>query len=480
MTSITSGGFNLDVDGIITKLMTVEKVPLTALQTKATALDSKISAYGTVKSQLSRLWDASSALSKASLWQSKAVTSSQPAAVGVAVLDASAASATSFSVEVQQLARAQSVSSTAVAAGSGFKAGTLSLQLGSWNTPDGGAAAFTAGSPAAVSVSVQEGDSLSTIATKINTAGAGVTATVLKDLSGERLLLRSTATGEATGFRVQAQSGGSGSGQDLGQLAFDDAAPGLGMAANPVQYGRNAHATINGVAVTSASNTLGDTVAGLSLTLSQVTSTPVEVGVSTDAAALTKAVQGFVDAYNGMNQMLNAATAYDATTKTAALLQGDSVTVGLQNALRSLAGSAVGDGALSRLSDLGISVKKGGAGDLEVDSAKLAKALQNPAAVQQFFAGGTEPDGIDGMAKRFADFTSRAIGADGTLATRTASLQTQKNDNSRQQDQVNDRLTLTEARLRKQYAALDANLSSLTALDTYVSQQIAQWNKSKN
>ncbi|RZL88089.1 MAG: hypothetical protein EOP76_18095 [Variovorax sp.] len=259
-------GSGLKVDDIVTSLMAIEKKPLTALQTQAAVLDSKISAFGTLTSQLASLNDAVAKLKLPATWNAKSVVSSTPAAVGASV-SGDGAQATSFSVAVSQLARAQSVASSAVTAGSGFGAGTLSIQLGSWAT--GGTPAFTAGSAAAVSVTVAEGDSMAVIASKINATGAGVTATVLKDLSGERLLIRSSDTGEAKGFRIQATDDPAATGPSLGALAFDPAIGATGMAANAAQYGLNAQATINGIAIDSASNTLVDTVPGLTLTSHQ-------------------------------------------------------------------------------------------------------------------------------------------------------------------------------------------------------------------
>lgn len=471
-------GSGLDVDSIVTQLMAVEKKPLTKLQTQASALDSKISAFGTIKSQLSSLSDAVGKLTLPATWNAKTVTSSDAKAVAASVTSGASASASSFSIAVSRLARAQSVASAPVTAGAGVGSGTLSIQLGQWDS-SGASPAFSAGGAPAISVSIVSTDTMADIAGKINAAGAGVSATVLKDLAGERLMLRSSTTGEAAGFRVQATDDGSDTAHvGLSALSFD--AAGVGMATNPVQYGQNAAATINGIAVTSAGNTLDGVVPGLSMTLLQETaSTPVEITAQTDTTSMTAAIQGFVNAYNAMNEMLNEATKYDATTKTAALLQGDATTTGLQNALRSLIGSASGGGALQRLSDLGISVAKDGAGNLAIDSGKLATALKSPSAVQQFFsaAAGTNAQAT-GFATRLSAFTKAAVGSDGSLTGKTSSLQAQKSGNGREQDRVSDRLTLTEARLRKQYSALDTTVSSMTALNTYITQQIAQWNKS--
>lgn len=480
MATVSSAGLGsgLDVESIVTKLMAIEKKPLTALQTQATALDSKISAFGTISSQMSTLNDAIATLALPATWNTKSASSSSATAVSASV-SGTGALATSFSLEVSQLARAQSVASSGVTAGSGFGAGTLSIQLGTWagTTP-----AFTASGAAAMSVTVAEGDSMSTIAGKINSAGAGVTATVLKDLSGERLLLRSSSTGEATGFRVQSTDAAGATGPSLAALSFDNPSGGAGMAANPVQYGLNAKATLNGVALSSASNTLVDTVPSLTLTLSQVTTAPVDITVANDTFSQTTAITAFVKAYNAMNDMFNQATAYDATTKTGALLQGDSTTTSLQTAMRRLVGAMSGGstGTLQRLSDLGISIAKDGGGDLAANSTKLAAALKDPVAAAKFFSSATNvaSDGETGFATRMKAFLSGAIGSAGTIAAKTTSLQSQKTTNGKSQDRLSDRLTTVEANMRKQYTALDTKMASLTALNTYITQQIAQWNKS--
>ncbi|MEO8187544.1 MAG: flagellar filament capping protein FliD [Burkholderiaceae bacterium] len=480
MATISSAGIGsgLDVNAIVTQLMAVERQPLNALASKASALDSKISAFGSIKSQLSSLSDATAKLALPTTWSARTSSSSNSAAVGVAVSNSAAASPTSFSIEVSQLARAQSLASAAVPAGSNIGSGTLSIQLGRWST--NGTPAFATASADPVSVTVTGSDTVSDIATKINAAGGGISATVLRDSSGERLLLRSSSTGEAAGFRIQAADDGAGtSGPGLATLAFDDPAGGGGMAANPIQYAQNANAKINGIAVTAASNRLTDTVPGLSLTLSQVTAAPVDITVSTDTASMRGAIDGFVSAYNSMNQMLNAATKYDPATRSAALLQGDSTTVGLQNALRSLVGSSSGGGTLQRLSDLGISIAKTAAGDLAVDGTKLAAALESPKAVQRFFANGAgDGEAATGFATRFSAFTRATIGITGSLTEKTAALQARKTGLNKDQDRLSNRLSLTEDRLRKQYGALDTKMSSLTALNNYISQQVAQWNRS--
>ena len=505
MSTISSAGIGsgLNVDSIVTQLMAVERQPLNALASKSRALDSKISAFGAIKSQLSTLNDAVSKLAAASTWDAKSPTSSNSAAVGISVSDSSAAQSTSFNVTVSQLARSQSVASSVVAASAGFKSGTLSIQLGTWsgsadapsgNTGGSGSTpTFSPGAAGAISIQIASNDTLSGIAAKINAADAGVSATVLRDSSGDRLLLNSKSTGQAKGFRIESTddaspgggtsgSGGSesNSGLSLSALAFDPAAGSGGMAANPVQYALDTHAAINGVSVTSSSRVLADTVPGLAISVFQLSSEPVQITVANDTVAMRSAIDGFVSAYNAMNGMLNAATKYDAATKSAALLQGDSTTTGLQSALRRMVGTVSGGGALQRLSDLGVSITRD-AGDLVVDSGRLDAALKSPQAAKQFLSAAINPtqDSATGFATRFAAFAQAAVASDGSLTGKTTALQSQKTGIGRDQDRLNNRLTYVEQRLRKQYTSLDTTVSSLTALNNYISQQVAQWNRSR-
>lgn len=465
-------GSGLDVETIVSKLVALEKQPLTKLQTVASSIQSKISIVSQVKSLMSTLSDAASKLSQNSAWSATAATLSSSGAVSVNV--SGAASATSLSIGVTQLARVQSVASATLGAvGAPVGGGSLSIQLGTWS---GAGTSFNAGAAAAVPVQIDAADSLATVASKINDAKAGVTATVLRDVNGERLLVRSDSTGEASGFRIQVAEDAASPG--LSRLSFDpEFSAGLGMAATTPQYGQNAKASINGIAVESATNTFTDTIPGLSFTASQVTTAPVDVTVSADTAAMKKSIQDFVTAYNAVNDLLSASTKYDDATKKAGALQGDSTTVGLQNALRSMMGAtATGAGAFQRLADIGIDMKRGG--KLEVSESKLDAALKNPQALKAMFAtnAGVGADS-NGLAVKVKAFASQMLSFEGLLENKATALSASVKRNTSDQDRVNDRAALVEKRLRAQYTALDAKMGSLTALNSYIAQQVTQWNK---
>lgn len=469
--SSTGIGSQLPVEEIVSKLVALEKQPLASLAKVASSMQTQLSVFSQVKSLMSTLSDSAAKLAKSSAWDGMLASSSNSAAVSVKV--SGTTSATSFGINVQQLARGQSVASGVLgAAGTPVGAGSMSIQLGTWSA---NGTAFAPGTAAAKEVAIEATDSLSDIASKINGANAGVTATVLRDASGERLLMRSSTTGEESGFRINVTESGA---PGLARLAFDPAtAPTVGMAANTAQYGQNAKATINGIEVQSKTNTFTDTIPGLSFTASQVTTAPVEVSVAADTEGMKKNIQDFANAYNALNDLLSTSTKYDEATKKAGALQGDSTSVGLQNAMRSLiASTAEGAGAFKRLADIGIDIKKGG--KLEVSATKLDEALKDPAALKAMFANSTGGAGsaADGLAVKVKNLTAKMLGFEGLISNKSDAINASLKRNSSDQDKVNARAAMFETRLRAQYMALDVKMGSLNGLSAYIGQQVSQWN----
>jgi flagellar hook-associated protein 2 len=476
MATISSVGIGsgLDANSIITKLVDLEKQPLTALKTKASKFGLQLSTYGTIKGQVSTLNDTALGLGLSSLWNPLSVTSSNSTAVVATAVGVPSKS--SYNMEVQQLARAQSTASASYASGTALGTGTMTLQLGTWNT---GMTGFTPGAASAVTITVGTGeDSLVSIASKINDAGAGVTATVITDTTGQRLSIKSNTTGEASGFRLQVADADTTNTDNAGlsRLAFDPAAGAFGMAttSTTTQQAKDAMATLNGVPVKSSTNTFTGLVPGLNFQVAQVTTAPVEVKVSQDTVTIKKSITDFVDAFNKLNSSLTDATKYDSAAKTGAVLQGDSTTVGLQNALRSLVGTVTSGGTYTRLSDIGITMQRDGS--LSVGT-KLDTALQNPDAVKALFTKSSAVPSDAGFGVKLKTFTSGLLSVTGTMSNKTAALQKNIDSNDAEQQKVNDRATATETRLKAQYSALDGKMASLTALSNYVTQQVTTWNK---
>lgn len=471
MATISSAGIGsaLPVEDIITKLMSIEKQPITRLQSAASVIQTKISAFGQLQSALSSFRDASLALTRASTWGVTTATSSDAAAIQVSTGEGAVPG--SYAVSVEKLATAHAaVSGTFASADALVGEGTLRVEIGSF-----GQAGF-APQPnlAAMNIDISATDSLASVRNKINAAGAGVSAVIVNDVTGARLIVSSTNPGANNAFRLTGTGGGT-------ALGFDPDAASSPM--TQTQAPADAQVTINGLPVTTSGNRLTDTIQGLTLNLARENTGTVQITVAQDNAALKTSVQSFVDSYNALAKMLGAQTKYDEATKTAGKLQGDSTAVSLQRQLRNvLTSESPASSTYASLNSVGITLQRDGT--LKVDDARLTTALNaNPVEVKKLFSASSpianpgDPD-LNGIATRLRNFADEILGSEGALTTKTASLNTTLTLNQKRQGEYESRLALTEARLRAQYTSLDTNMSRLTALNTYISNQVAAWNKS--
>ncbi len=469
-------GSGLDVNSIITQMVAIEQVPLNTLKTEASALQTKITTYGKVQSYLSALRDASSALTRSDTWGATTGTSSDPSAVTVTT--GTSTKAGNYTLSVQSLAASQSnATATFASADTIVGEGSLHIELGTWGA---GQTSFTPKTGAtALDITVATpGASLATLRDQINAAGAGVTASVLTDATGARLVLRSTATGAENGFRIGVTDtdGNNTDAAGLSALAFDPSAGITRMA--QAQAASNAVATLNNLPITSQSNTLPNLLDGMSLTLNKVTTSPVQVTAEQDNTSMRKAMDSFVSAYNDLNKLLADQTKYDAGSKVAGGLQGDSAAVSIRSQMRAMLGATSGASTMfTRLSDIGFDVKLDGS--VTLNDTKAKNALANLAETKKLFSNtDTLVPQNNGIATQMRAMVDRLIGADGTVSTRTESLRKRVTLNQNRQDALSTRIAGVEARLRAQYTALDKTMGQLNGLSSYITQQIAVNNKS--
>ena len=298
-------------------------------------------------------------------------------------------------------------------------------------------------------------------------------ASIVNDGAGYRLVLRSTATGEENAVKITTSGDAS-----LSDLAYSPDEVPTGAMTQTVSA-RNAQAVINGLSVSSPSNTLDATIAGLTLTLKQTTTAPVEVTVAKDSASMRTAVDDFVKAYNALNAYINEQTKYDPNTKVAGKLQGDASVRALQCQLRTLAQASSGASAtLARLSSVGIETQRDGS--LLLSSSKFEAALANPSSVAVAFSNDAAGDANDGFGVRFTALTTTLTGTGGLLESRSEGLRSQIKRHDDQIARLEDRVSRTEARLLQQYNNLDSNIGKLNSLGSYVNQQVTAWNNSKD
>ena len=478
MPAITSLGIGsgLDINSMVSQLVALESRPLQAMRSAANSLQTQVSSYGQLSSLFGALQSAANKLTGSSLWTKSTATSSDDAAVSV--VGGSTAAAGSYAVSVQKLATSQTVVSTASYADASqlVGSGSLTLELGQWDLPPMNFLPQVGRTP--VTLPITATDTLQTLRDKINGLGAGVNAAIVTDSNGARLSLRSASSGAENGFRLSVADDDSNNADAAGlsRFAFN---PGGGSTQMEQKVAAgNAQATVNGIAVVSASNELGTVIDGLTLRLRKESFGSADIGVTSDRDAVKTAIQGFADAYNTLAKAITEQTKYDPTTKVGGPLQGDSAATGLQRQLRGLLNVSSGASAIfSRLSDVGLQGQRDGT--LSVDSAKIDSATANLTELKKAFANSdTTNSSNDGFARRYAALATQVLGTDGSLNTRTEGLRDRLTRNGEDQTRVSERVERYQARLVAQYTAMDASLSRLNALSSYVTQQIAALNKS--
>lgn len=379
--AITSSGIGsgLDVDGIVKKLMEVESQPLTQLTKKEVAYQAKLSAYGNLKSALSSFQGALSSLNSSSKFTGLS------ASVGDStILSASAssiASPSTHTLEVTQLSQAQSMRTNFTAANVTDVVGTgkLTFYFGTDNAgvftpnPDKGAQTVTID---------PEDNTLAGVRDAINSASIGVSASIVNDGTTNRLVLTS-ASGAANSLKITVDDDDldDTNMSGLSQLAYDPAA-GSGSGKNMVESlaAKDATVIVDGITINNPTNQVSTAIQGVTLNLAKTNvGAPTKVTVSRDTGSVTTAVEGFVKAYNELNATIKELTAYDAKSKTAGVLIGDSVVRSVQSQVRGVLNTAIRDlnGDNTTLSSVGVSFQKDGT--LKLDSGKLSTAVNSDA-----------------------------------------------------------------------------------------------------
>ena len=381
MVGISSAGIGsgLDIEGIISSLMAAERIPLTKVSQERTAINTKISIYGIIKNSFADLKAAADKLSSLNNLNPLKATSSDEKIVSAS---ASAAGAKgSYSIEVSQLAKAQSVAAQGVAtADTTVGTGSLTITLGSY---DSGTNMFTdnaAKTPVTINIGAGQ-QTLDGIKQAINDSDAGVTASIVNDGAGSRLVLTSKETGAVNGFKLEVTDadGINTDTNGLSRLAYDPtAAAGAGKNADTLQVAQNANFTINNLPVSKASNTVTDAVAGLTLNLKAQTTSPVNLEVGLDDTALKTTLDGFVTAYNKIRGNLKDQQQKDAT------LSRETTPSTLERGLRNILREQVAQYGIG-LSDIGLSFDKDGV--LSLNKTKLDTAVAaDPSILEKVFA----------------------------------------------------------------------------------------------
>jgi flagellar hook-associated protein 2 len=383
-------GSGLDINGIVSQLMALERRSVTALDTREAKYQAQLTAYGTLKGALSSFQGAVAGLATASKFTT---VKASVADTSVATVSTSGAADGTYALEVQTLARAHKLKSTPFAASSTtVGTGKLTISFGTYSgdtftlNPDKSSKEITIGAGQA---------SLAGVRDAINAAKAGVTASIVNDGTAYRLTVTSNDTGLANAVRITVDDDDATDTDmsGLSQLVYDGRTVSGVQNLTQTVEARNATLRIDGIDISNASNTITDAIEGATLTLlKENTPSTTAVTIARDTAGVQSAVQGFVKAYNDLHKVMNDLSKYDPAAKKGSILTGDSTLRAVQAQLRNVFNTALNTagGGLSSLADVGITFQNDGT--LKLDSAKLTAALADPTKdVSTLFAAVGKP-----------------------------------------------------------------------------------------
>ncbi len=441
-------GSNIDVNSLVSQLLALERRPLDRLNQRKTQYNAELSSFGKISSDLSGFQSAVSALKTADSF--KVFTATAADTTYLTSSADSTASAGSHSITITQLAKAQKLFSAAFADTTTTTIGTGSLTIAN------GASSF------AVTID-SSNNTLDGIVSAVNAASSnfGVSASIVNDGTGYRLLFSPNNTGTAYAVTVAVTDTGDGINTDtngLSRLSYT----GGGLNLSQTQAAQNAIITVDGLTgINSASNTVTNVIQGVTLNLKkELVSTTLDVAVDTDT--ITANATAVVTAYNKL------VTNITDLHKKGGQLEADNTLLTIQSQLVGIFNTkaTISGNAYSYLAEVGIALQSNGT--LAINSADFKSALSGHLNdVVKLF---TDTD--EGFAQRFYSETTKLLQADGVIDAKNDGIASQISSLDTRIDQFSTRLTLIEARLRRQFSALDSLLGTLSSTSSLLSRQL--------
>ena len=420
MATITAAGIGsgLDINGLLEKIVAAERTPAeNRLNLKEAQIQAKLSAFGTLKGTVSAFQSTAGKLKNASSFLTNSVSISNKDVFTASA--SSIAEAGKYSIEVSSLAESHALASIAFnelddVVGTGtltFNFGTTDYDPGtSFQAGDDTYTGFTQNTErSSKSVTIDNtNNTVEGIRDAINNADIGVTASIVNDGDGFRLLITSDQQGLDNSLQITVNEGGLPADNldttGLSVLAFNSGATN----AEQTQAAADAVLSVNGLTITRESNTVTGAIHGVTLNLLNAEpGTKVQMSVSKDTASVEKNISAFVTAYNDLTTAFREFTAYNTETGQGGILQGDSTARSLLNQIRREIGSVVSNGrTYNSLSSIGITTNRDGTLSLDADT--LQSAIQDDA------------QGVAGL------FHLTGISTDSSVSYKSSSVSTQE------------------------------------------------------
>lgn len=460
--SISGPVTGIDTQSIVTALVNAEQAPKQSQINKQSATSTaQLSSIGKIQAALSAFRGAMDNMSKDASIGGLSATTSDPS-VSTATLTSGASTGT-YSLVVNQLATASKISTAA------FTGGAASVV----NSGTSATSMTISQSGKSYGVSIPAGATLQQVRDSINAqyGSAGLSANILTDSTGSRMVISSSNTGAGTDLTVTGNSG---------------LESGISVVGEPPQ---DAKYTIDGTSQESKSNTLTDAISGVSIKLTALSPLPTgaTAGTARTASTITVArsddtlkssVKGFVDTYNALITAMNAETAVttnpDGST-TSSALTGDSTMRSLSASIRDELNRMSGTGSLKTLAQFGVNTDQT-TGKLSIDDAAFDKAVTtNATDIGGIF------NGDNGLLARMKSATdSYAVTNTGVLAQRSTTLSATLKDLQSQQDTLTARMAALKTSLTAKYTTMNNLVAQLTSQRSSVMSTLNALNKTSS
>ena len=430
-----SQGAGIDVSSIVDQIIFAEQAPERIWQQQQIALAAQTSSLNSLSSGVNALKAKVQALSDLSgAFAAQVATSSQPDLVTVSAQSNAAAGV--HTLIINHLATVSSYYTEPVASSSTTLAhGTFTLASGE------GTSLITIDA---------SNDTLDKLSAYINANNYGVQASVINDADGARLALLSKTSGLPGDLSVTLNGTG---------LVFQKSADGI-----------NASFSLDGVPLSSTTNTVRSPLPGVTLNLLAANpAKPVTISVGPDTAGITQAIDDFVSAYNSAIGSVNSQFKASANSG-AGPLANNSALRSLQSSLLSdVTYSVTGNNGVVNLASIGIDLQNDGT--LSVDSSKLSSALSTQFAdVKTFFQSGV----AGGFGNNFSsDLTALTSPATGLLSLNLNENNANQQALTRQINDFEDRLANRRQFLINQYSQVDAMLRQYPIILAQITGQLA-------
>lgn len=461
--SALGAGSGLNTDSIVSQLVSVVRAPQQSLiTTNQTLNSSRISGIASAVSSLDTFSSSLTSLLKDTAYSGKPASSDTTIA-SVSAMSGGTPSGLPATIEVQQLAQAQVLKSETLASGAAVAGqGTLTLTTAS------GAHTITI-DPAA--------NTMADLAKAINSANAGVTASVMTDSSGSRLVLKG-ANGATNGFTLTKEATDTAD-ANLERFTFGGASSNGTM--TQTQAAQNALVSLDGIQMEYTDNVITDAIPYVRIDLNKAApGTTVTLATDQPTSSMTDLLKDFVSAFNTLRSALNDASKVGKTADQSASLVNDSSIRDMKTRLGKLTTTTLSDDPVyNTLSSIGVSTNLDGTLSLNTD--KLAKVLQeNPEAVTKMINPTTSTAANPGLAKAVSDVKDALEGTNGPLTLAKERYENLAKDYTKQMDALDKKMTDYEERMTTLYSALGSQLTALKATQSYLQQQIDSWNSSSS